>query len=285
MFEARRQTDADNDPELHDLRKSYGLGPRGIGSGRRVKYYSQDEMGLKIRRPTDPPNADVGRLYARIERGRFAPDEDRLRRIAEGLRMGDQQWRALWAAMYGGAGEPASLRPDTGLHIPGIWKEVVRSSSMAAYVSNRCWEVVYCNSVAEDLFGAMPANMMRWMLGLPPEERSRALTLQRERDWVGPALAQLSRSLDAYPHDRTLRQLAAEVENHPELGPLYRGYLDPYVHPDNTHRLMVHARTGVVGVMRAGAAQPLGSQGARALFISWTPLSRMRQLPAPDRPR
>ncbi|MFI9311052.1 MmyB family transcriptional regulator [Streptomyces triculaminicus] len=266
LSRARMRTEPRHHPQLAGLRSAHGLPERGVGSGRHVPYLNQQEVDLLL---GYEPGRDV---YARLERGAISnPPERLLRGVAEILRVGEVEWNELHIALYGHKA-PRPLNPDSGLAVARTWAQVIHDTPGAAYISNIEWEVLDYNPAAAALFNPMPSNIMRWMLSLPPNEGSRTRMPDWEKSWGPVALSQLRAALAEAPGNPTLRQIEIEVLSDSELSTMYCSGLDPYLHPDGTLRLMYNPTVGKVGLMEAAAAEPMGSPGARVIFMHWTPL-------------
>ncbi|MFI8932578.1 hypothetical protein ACIG3E_33560 [Streptomyces sp. NPDC053474] len=262
LTRARQRTDANDYPRVAELRHTAGM----VKRGRRVRHLSQAEVSLLL-------GYGAGQdIYARLERGLISnPPEDLLRAVGEILELQEHQWQDLNLAIYGRkASKP--LDPHSSLAIHKNWSWVIRSQEHAAYISDFGWNVLECNQAADELFGPMPRNVMRWMLSLGGEEHSRAAMPDWAESWGPVALSQLTAALHEEPDHRELREIEREVLADPELGDLYRKTLDSYIHPDGTRRLMQHGTLRQLGVMDAAAATPMGSGQARVIFMKWTPL-------------
>ncbi|WP_282795744.1 hypothetical protein [Streptomyces sp. CC224B] len=211
-------------------------------------------------------------IYARLERGLIAnPPDELLRAVGEILELQEHQWQDLYLAINGRKA-PKPLDPRSGLAIHKNWSWVIHGQEQAAYISDFGWNVLECNQAADELFGPMPKNVMRWMLSLAPEERSRAAMPDWAESWGPVALSQLTSALSEEPDHPGLREIEREVLADAELGDLYRRTLDSYIHPDGTRRLMRHGTLRQLGVMNAAAGTPMGSPQARVVFLKWTPL-------------
>ncbi|MEU1824124.1 hypothetical protein ABZ502_17060 [Streptomyces abikoensis] len=259
---ARLRTDASDHPEIPRLRQAYGLSERGVGRGRRLTHLGQEEIDLLL-------GLEPGKCYARLERGLItAPAEDLLRRVGEILRLQDHQWNELHLALYGHrAPKPLDARPVATRN----WRRVIHRVQGAAYISTFGWDVLDYNEEADALFGPMPKNIMRWMLSLPPYQHSRQRMPDWKDTWVPAALSQLRSALAEAPDHNQLRQIEAEILANTELAAVYQSYLDPFIHPDGTRRLMYHPGHQKVGAMDAAAGEPMGSPGVRLIFMEWTP--------------
>ncbi|MFB6881244.1 hypothetical protein ACFCY8_10460 [Streptomyces noursei] len=249
--------------------------------------------------------------YRRLENGLISqPAEWQLRRVGMLLSLTELDWHELHIAYFGHKA-PKPLKPAAGLHVAPTWNSVIHSTSIAAYISNRSWDVLDFNDEADQLFGGMPDNIMRHLLNLPhgrhsaskqPAQRSwgaKALE-QLERleafgleaqppsrrhmtDWAltwGPfALAEFRNALADHPHDEILQAIELEVLQSVELRALYEGSADAVrdlqdrdVHPDGARRLMYHPVKDEIGIMHAAVGEPRGSAGARAVWMQWHPL-------------
>ncbi|MFE7114075.1 hypothetical protein ACFU99_01440 [Streptomyces sp. NPDC057654] len=261
---ARQRLNADDLPRIAQLRMAHGLGPRNGSRGPRLVCPSQLEIDLLL------GNGPSSRFYARLERGQVAnPPDALLRAVAQVLDFQEHQWDDLYRALYGHRA-PKVLRPESGLDIGPLWTPVILNTAIPAYISRSNWDVEAANPPAQELFGPMPANIMRWMLSLTPEEHSRSRMPDWEESWGPVALSQLRSALNDTPYDPTLRRIEAEVLEDAELRSIYQGYLDPRIHPDGTVRLMYHGTKGRIGVMRAAASEPMGSPGSRVIYMIWS---------------
>ncbi|ATM24578.1 hypothetical protein SMD44_p10079 (plasmid) [Streptomyces alboflavus] len=267
---ARQRTDAADYPELPELRHKAGLpAERGSGpGGRRLHCLSQVEVSLLLGFDAAQDN------YARLERGLIAnPSDELLRQVATVLRLQEHQWHDLYIAAHGHKA-PRPLQAVISLAVQGNWSWAIEGQRHAAYLSDGAWNVLAYNSAAEALFNPMPKNMMRWMLSLAPEQRSRAAMPDWAESWGPVALSQLRTALaERSEACGTLQQIEREVLAEPELRAMYNSFLDSYIHPDGTRRLMVHGTLREKGVMDAVASTPMGAPHYRVLIMKWTPLA------------
>ncbi|MEU5900252.1 MmyB family transcriptional regulator [Streptomyces venezuelae] len=270
---ARQRTDPDDYPELPALRHAHGLPQRGVGSGRHVRYLSQQEVDLLL-------GHEAGRgVYRRLEAARIPnPSPEVIRGVAKVLRLREHEWNELHIALYGHKA-PKPLDPQAGQAVTCNWQRVIEQHPAPAYISNFGWDVIVYNRQADALFGPMPGNIMRWMVSLPPHQNSRSRMPDWEQTWLPVALSQLRGAVQVQQNNETLRQIEAEVLADEHLAALYRSNLDPYLHPDGSRRLMYHPGERRTGVMNAAAAEPMGSPGARVVFVMWAPLDSERERP------
>ena len=161
---------------------SFGLTARTEGSGRRAAGLTQEQMDLLTDRTPG--------TFNRLENGRLAsPSRALLERVAEILRLSEQEWTALW--LYArGHHPPAPLSPESGLSVPGAWKEVVDGIGHMAYVNDASYNVLAHNAAFAGLFpgAVVPENIMRWTV-LSPE--ARRTFPNWEHRWAPSVLPQL----------------------------------------------------------------------------------------------
>ncbi|MER0476893.1 hypothetical protein ABR737_00740 [Streptomyces sp. Edi2] len=305
LSRARKRTDANDFPQLAELRLLAGL-PEKRKQGRgRGKWLTQQEMSLLMGFIEE--RAD---WYKRLELGLISqPADEDLRMVSELLRLTPREWEQLHIGLFGHR-TLKTHNPDAGLKVASVWSHVIHSSTIAAYISNRAWDVLDFNEEADELWGGMPANILREMLDLSPVRHERSTQPCEKRPWGDRALWQLevlglpaqppSRchmpdwhvwclsatsnlrvALADYPRDRTLRQIEAEVRHDAELLAMYEGPVDGNtepedrdVHPDGTRRLMYHPIKDEIVIMEAAVSEPGGAPGARVVWMHTTPLEQ-----------
>ncbi|MFF9786266.1 hypothetical protein [Streptomyces nigrescens] len=248
--------------------------------------------------------------YKKLELGLIAqPDRDDLGSVKSLLRLNHAEWEQLQIAFYGMRTIQVH-QPDVGLELAPVWHRIIHSSSIPAYISNRSWDVVDFNAAADELWGGMPDNALRALMGLPygrherstqPDprppmsrralEQLEVLGLPPQPDrrrhlpdwpmtWGRAAATSLRNALADYPKDAVLLQIRSEVLADPELLALYEGPVGEDVDivtrntPDGTRRLMYNPAVGEIGIMQGGVAEPLRAPGARVVWMEWWPLMR-----------
>ncbi|MFF8902578.1 hypothetical protein ACF082_34490 [Streptomyces lydicus] len=305
LFAARQRTNPDTYPELAGLRLKAGLREdRRQGQGRSCEYLTIQEVSLLLGHTDQRTD-----WYAKLERGKISqPDRGDLSNVSTVLRLTPAEDEQLQIAFFG-TRTVLIDQPDAGLEVAPIWHRIIGSSGMAAYGSNRCWDTLSFNPDADKLFGGMPDNVLRYLLGLPhgrhprstqprprppmsrkaldqlemldlpPQPEHRRHMPDWPRTWGRAAATGLRNALADHPNDETLLQIRAEVQQDPELLALYEGPVgedldveDQYAHPDGTRRLMYNPAVGEIGIMRGGVAEPGRAPGARIAWMEWRPL-------------
>lgn len=281
LSRARERTDPGDYPQIPRLRLDHGMSVRGFGKGRRVPCLTQQEidllLGLSLRSD----------FFSRLERGAIDnPPDHLLRGVAKILRLQEAQYSELYIAFHGHK-TPKPLYPEAGRDVAPSWRYTLRDSPVPGYINNFEWDLLDHNQAATDLFGEPPKNIMRWILSLPPYSDSRIRMPDWADSWGPVCLSQLRFALNEEPHNRSLRQVEAEVLADPTLAEMYRLQRDPYIHPDGTRRLMYHARRREVGTLDAAASEPIGSPGCRVVFLYWAApgMPPERNMANSDRPR
>ncbi|MCZ1012085.1 hypothetical protein [Streptomyces lydicus] len=307
LVAARNRTEADAYPQLGELRLRAGLREhRRRGQGRTCEHLTQREVSLLlgyVDRRTE--------WYKHLELGKISqPSRDDLSRVSKLLKLSHDEDEQLQIAFFGSRTVKTS-QPDAGLDVAPVWARIIHSSSVPTYISNRSWDVIAFNAAADQLFGGMPDNVLRELLGLrhgrhenstqpypkPPMSRRAleqiemlGLPLQPEhrrhmpdwpKTWARAAATGLRNALADHPQDMILQQIRAEVLQDPELRAIYEGPVgeevgdeDQHTHPDGTRRLMYNAAVGEIGVMEGGVAEPLRAIGARVVWMEWWPLGQ-----------
>ncbi|MFI6341104.1 helix-turn-helix domain-containing protein [Streptomyces sp. NPDC050535] len=263
--------------------------PRRTGRGRRPKGLSQSQVADALELSE--------RTYADLERGDMAtPTAEFLDNVARVLRMEEPERSALYVYSLGHE-PPVPMDPTAGTSVAPAWLQAVRNvSGQPSYVSDVAWNILGANDDFVRMFpqrpGAPPRlperNLIRWML-LHEEAREHHL-VDWETRWAKPVAAQLRTAVAAHPENRDIQQLDTEVNDDAVAGPIYRRHDLAYVHPDGDTRHMRHsgfvAQHGTddrrdrccerhapsqLGTVTMCAAQPLGSPGARFLFLVFEP--------------
>lgn len=307
LFAARKRTDPSAYPELGTLRLRAGLREhRKKGQGRTCDYLSQQEVSLLLGHIDQRTE-----WYKNLEGGRIAnPDRDDLSRVSNLLNLRPDEDEQLQIAFFG-TRTVLIDQPDAGLEVAPIWHRIIGGSGMAAYGSSGCWDTFSFNPAADELFGGMPDNVLRYllglphgrhprstqphpkppmsrkaldqleMLGLPPQPDHRRHMPDWHKTWGRAAATGLRNALADHPNDETLLQIRAEVQQDPELLALYEGPVgedldvkDQYARPDGTRRLMYNAAVGEIGLMEGGVGEPLRAQGVRIVWMEWRPLEQ-----------
>ena len=233
---------------------------RPSGPGRRAAGLSQQQVDeLTGRKPN---------TYYRLESGQYSnPPVDYLCDLGRLFGLNEQEWGSL--CRYAGIGEPPfPLNPASGLEVPGVWQEAVDGISHMAYVNDASWNLLAHNGPFAELFpdGRVPQNTMRWML-LDP--LARGMLLDWETVWAPLVLPQLRAALSVRSDDQTLLQIAREAQDDPVLSQLWESG-GAHIHPDGDERPIHHAVHGP-GHVTMCASEPLGSPGARLIFLIFHP--------------
>ncbi|WP_310728283.1 hypothetical protein [Streptomyces sp. N2A] len=250
LSRARERTDAAAYyPELGNLRMKAGLPyNRSQGRGRSTRHLTQREMSLLLGWVWERQD-----WYKRLELGTLTQPELRtLQEVSTLLCLDLHEWEQLHIALFGR--KPAETHnPDAGVKVAPTWSHIIHTSPVAAYISNRCWDVVDFNPTADRLWGGMPDNVLRallglphgrherstytgsttsWgrtarrqleLLGLPPQPPRRKNMIDWPSTWGPDAMAGLRNGRAVHPQDATLRQIEAEVYANAELLALYEG--------------------------------------------------------------
>ncbi|MFD8546307.1 hypothetical protein [Streptomyces sp. NPDC059649] len=307
LSRARERTDAEaHYPELGRLRMKAGLPyNRCEGRGRSTRHLTQREMSLLLGCVWERQD-----WYKRLELGVLTqPELSTLQRVSTLLSLNLHEWEELHIALFGR--KPAETHaPDSGLKVAPAWSHIIHTSPVAAYISNRRWDVLDFNPLADRLWGGMPDNVLRALLGLPHGRHERSTHTGADRNWGptarrqlellglppqlprrrnlvdwphtwGPdALSGLRNGRAVHPHDATLSRIEAEVRADTELLALYEGPVggmhaqrqDRHTHPDGTQRLMYNPAVDEIGIMEGAVSEPLGAPGARLVWMEWRPL-------------
>jgi len=261
LAQARRRARPADYAGLAELRLAAGLPSVPEGRGRHVEGLTQQDIDLLLGR-------QPGAIYARLERGMIAhPKAELLRDVGHVLALEESEWVAVWLAIFGHQ-PPATLNSQSGFSVPEIWATVIHRNPMPAFISTVAWDVIDYNAAAEDLFGEMPPNIMRWILLTPPA-RGRSMR-DWEQCWVPSALSQLRDACTEYSENPTLRQLHTEVIDDDLLRSVYHK-AECWSRPEGEQRPMVHAGLRQEGVLSSASAEPFSSRGARVVFLEWTP--------------
>jgi PAS domain-containing protein len=248
---------------LPDLRLVAGLSavPR---TGSPDRGLTQQDMDVLLGRPP-------GSFYSRLERGLIAvPPAGTLRRVAEILDLSEQEWGVLWLAVFGQQPSPsAALHPGEASAVPAVWRTVVETSPLPAYATDLGWDVLYCNAAARDLWGAMPKNILLWVL-LERDAREAVM-----RDWAshwGPLavslLANAVREHPGHPRLEQVRELALEDDR---VRRLWMARRAPYLHPDGDRRRIWHAAQRRNVVIESAVGEPKAAPGCRVTFLKCVP--------------
>src|ERR1700761_1801594 len=224
----RHQARREDHPDLPGLRMAAGLTP--APRTRAQPGLTQQDMDVLIGR-------ELG-TYTRLERGlRAEIHPDLLRRIAAVLHFDEREWGALWLALYGQQPSPSlALHPGDASAVPAIWRTVVDTSPLAAYLNDLAWDMIHFNAGAERMWGAgnVPGNTILWILG-DRTARDRVMT-DWAADWGRIGVAQLANALHAYPHHPRLLEIKHTVLRDNAVHRLWRERADPYLHPDGDRR-------------------------------------------------
>ncbi|MFF8786786.1 hypothetical protein [Streptomyces sp. NPDC015125] len=300
---ARMRTVATDFPELGALRMRAGLPEdRMQGRGRSTPYLTQQEVSLLLGFIDERQD-----WYKRLELGQIRqPAATDLRKVSRLLRLTPAEWDQLHIALFGRR-TLSTNNPKAGLTVDPIWHRIIRSSNIAAYISNRSFDVLDFNPEADALFGGMPDNVLRHFLGRPHGRHPRSSQPQTPRPWGDKAMWQLKmldlppqppnrchmvdyqiwglaataglrQGLADHPGDPTLREIEAEVREDRELLAMYEGPVhgdrtpSENEHPDGTRRLMYHPVVDEIGIMLGGVGGPGGAPGARVVWMEWSPL-------------
>ncbi|CAL2068754.1 MULTISPECIES: helix-turn-helix domain-containing protein [Streptomyces] len=260
--------------------------PLRTGRGRRSAGLSQAQVAHAL--------YVSERTYAQLERGDMpSPAPEFLDAVSTVLRMAEPERGALYVYALGHE-PPVPMNPEAGTRVDPAWFTAVQGvSGVPCYVNDVAWNLLAWNDDFLRMFprveGAEPElperNVMRWML-LREEAREHHLLDWAER-WAAPVAAQLRAAVAAHPDNPDLRQLDAEVNDDPVVGPIYRRHDITYVQQDGDTRPVRHAGLAAEeserccekhtpsarGLVTLCAAQPLGSPGARFFFLVFRPLT------------
>jgi PAS domain-containing protein len=256
----RRRARREEYAELPGLRMAAGLSPVPR-TGPRDRGLTQQDMDVLLGRPP-------GAFYSRFERGLIAePPPGTMRRVAELLQLSEQEWAALWIAVFGQQPSPSvALRPGDRTAVPAVWRTVVMSSPLPAYVSDLGWDVVYHNEAAEALWGAVPRNILAWILFDTAARGS--VMRQWATHWAPAAVAQLANALHEHPEHPRLLEMRERALGDEQVRRLWQARrARPYVHPDGDRRPMRHARARRDILLHAAVGEPKAAPGCRVVFL------------------
>jgi transcriptional regulator with XRE-family HTH domain len=198
--------------------------------------------------------------YAQLERGvPRHPTEDYLRRLAEVMRLTNDQFVALCQfALARRPGRP--LYPEEGMSIWDEWAAIVEEMPGIAYIQDRAFNVIVGSPAWRDMFPhEPPQNTMAWMLFAP---EARTYTLIDWEAWALPIIATVVSKWADHPADETLTAIYQEILRDPMTRSLLqRALRQARPHPAGARHRMRHARLGE-GVLTVYTAELAGSPGA-----------------------
>lgn len=259
----RRRTLRGSIPDLPKRRLAAGL-PAVPRTGARERGLTQQDMDVLLYRAP-------GSYYSRLERGMITePPADVLRQIARLLGFDEREWGALWLSIYGQQPSPtAALHPGEASAVPPIWRTVVMTSPLIAYVNDLGWDVIYSNSAAEAVWGVMPENVMMWIL-TDTAARDRIMIDWSAR-WAPLAVSQLVNAVREHPHHPRLLEIRELALHDNEVHRLWETRRDPYLHPDGDRRRILHATEQRVMIMDSAVGEPKAAPGCRIVFMHCRP--------------
>lgn len=235
---------------------------RPSGRGRRALGVTQDQMDELLERSPG--------TYARFERGVLkGVTPEFCHAVATTLRFSETEWQGLWLYLFGHQ-PPHPLDPAAAVQVGPHWQDVVDNMTYPAYVTDQGWNLLAWNSAFAAIFTLRipPENTMRWML-LDPNGRRQLVDWSQQ--WAPLVMPQLRAAAQEYPANATLQQLECEVRRDPVAGPMYERARDAYLQPDGDVRRLMHLGLGGTGQVQIAAATPLGSPGARLMFLIFHP--------------
>lgn len=163
---------------------------------------------------------DVARLagstsfwYGELERGkRGRYSDDFLDRVAEALRLGDNEREALYRLAVGRQPVPRAGAAGTGLagEMSRTMERLVATQRCPAYIIDSVFDMQACNAQAAAWFPSLPSarNLMRWAFTHPSAQQQ----LDRwQEDWAPSLLAQLRMAYAREPDNEPLAQVVRDV--------------------------------------------------------------------------
>lgn len=215
------------------------------------------------------------RHYGMLETGKAAWNADFARRVAEALRMDEQETATLFRAALDSM-PPACAIP---LHVSMIsegWRAHVRRQTVPSYISDRAWNVIYANDAYYEAFPAFAPgapcperNVMMWLLTrLEAEE----YLVDWRNAWAPDHLNHVRSMYELHRDHPGLQKLMEALKKSHRLSGMWEGRSpDSADHPDTRVRTINHPKRGRMDIQIV-AAFPFSPNLSACTFVSMEPV-------------
>lgn len=261
---------------LRQARKHYA-GPPEPGSGHaghRPAGLSQQAVAHRM---------DISpRLYQDWESGSRPVPVHRLDSLASTLGLDPHQRDELWFIVTGGFAPTGPSQPDP--EAMSGWRLYLHALQVPALVIDSTWQIHEDNAAWRGLFEPEgqrpPANLLRFILF---SSYARQLCGDWQTSWAVPYLRQL-RLEAGISRDPELRRIVAELQLHPELGPLWKTaarYSRMALHNDGQLRLLRPPGGGAPCRVRTLVSSPAHNPRVRMVTLLPAPVEASAMTPEP----
>jgi transcriptional regulator with XRE-family HTH domain len=194
--------------------------------------------------------------YTWLEQRRaIHPSDDALAAIANALRLGGDERAHLYA--LAGRPQPKLVAPPPPKQLTAATQAILDATAMPAYASDRAWNIIGCNALADALFGysTKPIADRNSLIIAFFDPQFRA-ALVNWHDEAAQLVANLRIAVDEAPDDAALESIVERLRVLPEFRKLWARHDVARRH--SAHKVLRHPRHGELVFDTQSFASALG---------------------------